>query len=138
MSGCESGGLYGDSMGGVRNQITMSGTNKLHGSAYEFHVIPSLAANTYFNKRTNPVQTLPPQKFDQYGLTIGGPVFIPKLFDCRNKVFFFFVYESLPHSNPSTTTNTVPTDAERKGDFSALLPLGVPMVIWVLTPATAR
>jgi hypothetical protein len=117
---------YGHTIGGVMNQITMSGANKLHGSVYEFHVIPSLAANTYFNKRTSPVQALPPQKFDQYGLTIGGPVFIPKLFDGRNKVFFFFGYEALPDSTPSTTTNTVPTDAERKGDFSALLPLGCP------------
>ena len=117
---------FGHTIGGVMNQITMSGTNKFHGSVYEFHVIPGLAANTYFNKRTNPVQSLPPQKFDQYGLTIGGPVLIPKLFDGRNKVFFFFGYESLPDSTPSTTTNTVPTDAERKGDFSALLPLGCP------------
>jgi hypothetical protein len=117
---------FGHTIGGVMNQITMSGTNKFHGSVYEFHVIPGLAANTYFNKRTSPVQSLPPQKFDQYGLTIGGPVFIPKLFDGRNKVFFFFGYESLPDSTPSTTTNTVPTDAERKGDFSALLPLGCP------------
>jgi hypothetical protein len=119
---------YGHTIGGVMNQITMSGTNKLLGSVYEFHVIPSLAANTYFNKRTSPIQTLPPQKFDQYGLTIGGPVLTPKLFDGRNKVFFFFFFghESLPDSNPSTTTNTVPTDAERKGDFSAPLPLGCP------------
>lgn len=117
---------FGHTIGGVMNQITMSGTNKLHGSLYEFHVLPGLAANTYFNKRTNPIQTLPPQKFDQYGLTIGGPVYIPKFFDGRNKVFFFFGYESLPDSTPSTTTNTVPTDAERSGDFSALLPLGCP------------
>src|ERR1700730_1822194 len=74
---------FGHTIGGVMNQITMSGTNKFHGSVYELHVIPGLAANTYFNKRTNPVQTLPPQKFDQYGLTLGGPVFIPKLFDGR-------------------------------------------------------
>jgi hypothetical protein len=46
----------------------------------------------------------------------------------ETKVFFFFFFghESLPDSNPSTTTNTVPTDAERKGDFSAPLPLGCP------------
>ena len=117
---------FGHTIGGVMNQITMSGTNKLHGSVYEFHVLPGLAANTYFNKRTTPIQTLPPQKFDQYGLTIGGPVFIPKVFDGRGKVFFFFGYESLPDSTPSTTTNTVPTDAERTGNFSALLPLGCP------------
>ena len=117
---------FGHTIGGVMNQITMSGTNKLHGSVYEFHVLSGLAANTYFNKRTSPVQSLPPQEFDQYGLTIGGPVYIPRVFDGRNKVFFFFGYEGLPDSTPSTTTNTVPTDAERKGDFSALLPLGCP------------
>ena len=117
---------FGHTIGGVMNQITMSGTNKLHGSIYEFHVIPAFAADTYFNKHTTPILTLPDQKFNQYGLTIGGPVFVPKVFNGHDKVFFFFAFEDLPDSTPSTTTNTVPTDAERTGDFSALLPLGCP------------
>jgi len=117
---------FGHTIGGVMNQITMSGTNKLHGSLYEFHVIPGLAADTYFNKHNGTIIQLPDQKFNQYGVTVGGPVFIPKVFDGRNKVFFFFAFEALPDSTPSTTTNTVPTDAERTGDFSALLPLGCP------------
>ncbi len=114
---------YGHTIGGVMNQITMSGTNKIHGSVYEFHVLP-LAANSYFNKRNG--LTLPPQKFDQYGVTIGGPVFLPKVFNGQDKLFWYFGYESLPDSTPSTTTQTIPTDAERAGDFSALLPLGCP------------
>ncbi len=117
---------FGHTIGGVMNQITMSGTNKLHGSAYEFHVIPAFAANTYFDKHTSPVIQLPAQEFNQYGVTIGGPVFVPRLFNGHKKVFFFFAFEGLPDSTPSTTTNTVPTDAERTGDFSALLPLGCP------------
>jgi Carboxypeptidase regulatory-like domain/TonB dependent receptor len=114
---------FGHTIGGVMNQITMSGTNRFHGSVYEFHVLP-LAANSYFNKRNG--LTLPAQEFDQYGLTVGGPVWIPKVFDGRNKLFWYFGYESLPDSTPSTSTQTIPTDAERNGDFSALLPLGCP------------
>ena len=116
---------YGHTIGGVMNQITMSGTNRFHGSLYEFHVLP-LAANSYFNKRNNPVLILPAQKFDQYGVTVGGPVWIPKVFNGRDKLFWYFGYESLPDSTPSTSTQTIPTDAERTGDFSALLPLGCP------------
>lgn len=118
---------FGHTIGGVMNQITMTGTNQLHGSAYEFHVLPGLAANTFFNKHTSgKPKVLPPQKFDQYGVTLGGPVYIPKVIDGRNKLFFFFGFESLPDSTPKTSTTTVPTDAERTGDFSALLPLGCP------------
>ncbi len=116
---------FGHTIGGVMNQITMSGTNKFHGSAYEFHVLP-LAANTYFNKHSSPILTLPDQEFDQYGVTAGGPVWIPKVYDGRNKLFWFFGYEGLPDSTPSTSVQTIPTDAERTGDFSALLPLGCP------------
>ena len=52
------------------------------------------------------------QKFNQYGVTIGGPVFVPKLFNGHDKLFFFFAFEDLPDSTPSTTTNTVPTEAD--------------------------
>ncbi len=62
--------------------------------------------------------------FNQYGATIGGPMIIPKLYNGKDKLFFFFAWESLKDSQPNTTFLTVPTAAERQGDFSALLALG--------------
>lgn len=117
---------FGHTIGGVINQVTKSGTNSLHGTAYEFSQISNLDANTYFNDRANPVVKLPVTHFNQYGGTVGGPIFAPKLFDGRNKLFFFFAYEGLRDSQPATTTTTVPTAAERLGDFSQTLAAGCP------------
>ena len=115
---------FGHTIGGVINQITKSGTNGLHGSLYEFYQLTNVNANTYFDKFVaNPASDKPTPGFhyNQYGLTVGGPVFIPKVYDGRNKLFFFFAWEGLKDSTPATTTLTVPTAAERGGDFSALL-----------------
>ena len=116
----------GHTIGGVINQITRSGTNALHGSAYEFYQTAGLDANSYFNKRTNAVR--PNAHFHQYGGTVGGPLFIPKLYDGRNKAFFFFAIEGIRDSSPFTGSPniTVPTAAERMGDFSQTLAAGCP------------
>ena len=113
---------FGHTIGGVINQITKSGTNALHGSVYEFSQVGAIDANLYFNKRNGTVR--PVAHFNQYGFTVGGPVFIPKVYDGKDKLFFFFAFEKLKDSTPATTTLTVPTDAERKGDFSQLLTAG--------------
>jgi hypothetical protein len=113
---------FGHTGGGTMNQILKSGTNMIHGSAWEFNEPNTLAANNYFNNKAglgNPVT-----HYNQYGLAAGGPVMIPKLFDGRNKMFWFFAWEGLKDSQPNTTFLSVATAAERQGDFSALLPLG--------------
>ena len=115
---------FGHTIGGVLNQVTKSGTNQLHGTLYEFSQASALDANTYFNDRGNPVQPLPVTHFNQYGLTVGGPIWVPKVYDGRNKLFFFFAWEGLKDSAPNTYDLTVPTPAEREGDFSSLLALG--------------
>ncbi|MGA7159175.1 MAG: carboxypeptidase regulatory-like domain-containing protein [Acidobacteriaceae bacterium] len=115
---------FGHTIGGVINQITKSGTNHYHGTAYEFSQISDIDANTYFDDRTNPVTKLPVTHYNQYGLTVGGPVSIPKIYNGKNKLFFFFAFEGLKDSQPATTFLTVPTAAERSGDFSALLTAG--------------
>ena len=112
---------FGHTIGGVINQVTKSGTNSLHGTLYEFSQISAIDSNTYFDDRNNPVTPLPVTHFNQYGLTVGGPVWFPKVFNGKNKLFFYFAWEGLKDSAPSTATTTVPTDAERQGDFSALL-----------------
>ena len=112
---------YGHTLGGVVNQVTKSGTNGLHGTIYEFGQVSNLNANLYFNDRSPTHPRTPVFHYNQYGLTVGGPVIIPKLFDGRNKLFFFFAWEGLKDETPISTILSVPTDAERQGDFSALL-----------------
>ena len=113
---------YGHTGGGTVNQITKSGGNKFHGTAYEFNQTSALESRNFFLSRSG--QTLPVGRFNQYGTTLGGPIWIPKVFDGRNKLFFFFAYEGIKDSYPETITTTVPTAAERTGDFSALLNAG--------------
>jgi hypothetical protein len=124
----ESDASYGHTGGGVVNVITKSGTNGFHGALYEFNQTSFLDANGFFtNKSGNP---RPPYHYNQYGLVVSGPVWIPKVFDGRNKMFWMFSYEGLKDSDPANSPletgspvnyATVPTVAERSGDLSALL-----------------
>src|ERR1700723_2398776 len=127
---------FGHTIGGVINQITKSGTNKFHGTLYEFSQISAIDADLYFNDRANPTVPTPVAHFNQYGGTFGGPVLIPKLYNGKDKLFFFFAYEGLKDSTPATTTLTVPTQAERNGDFSQTLAAGCPNG-FANNPATA-
>ncbi|HEX4156386.1 MAG TPA: carboxypeptidase regulatory-like domain-containing protein [Acidobacteriaceae bacterium] len=117
---------FGHTIGGVINQVTKSGTNRLHGTVYEFSQVSDLDANTYFDDRTVPVTKLPVTHYNQYGLTVGGPVRVPKVFNGKDKLFFFFAFEGLKDSQPVTTLTTVPTTAEEGGDFSQTLAAGCP------------
>ena len=112
---------FGHTSGGTINQILKTGTNSLHGSAYEFNEPNTLSANNFFNNKAglgNPVT-----HYNQYGLTAGGPIVVPKLYDGRNKLFWFFAWEGLKDSQPNTTFLSVPTDAERQGNFAGLAQL---------------
>ncbi len=102
---------FGRYTGGVVNFTTKSGTNALHGSAYEFLRNKVLNANTYFNKLAG----LPTPAFtqNQFGANIGGPIL-------KDKLFFFGSYEGFRLRQGLTYTETVPTVAERSGDFSGL------------------
>jgi hypothetical protein len=118
----ESDATYGHSGGAVANQITKSGTNKFHGALYEFNQNNDLAASNFFSKRQGVGPTV--SRYNQFGGTIGGPVWIPKVFNGRDKMFFFFSYEGIEDSQRQTINTTVPTDPERRGDFSALIAPG--------------
>src|ERR1700727_1260999 len=100
---------YGWSSGNVVNIVTKSGSNGFHGDAWEFYANSALDAKYFFNDGPQPA-------FDrnQFGGTIGGPI-------KKNKLFFFAYYEGERQSTPSTSQFTLPTAAERGGDFSALL-----------------
>ncbi len=115
---------FGQVLGGVFNFTTKSGTNQFHGSAYEY--LTNEAFNAY-RPLSTPFATSPraarslDRKHD-YGFTVSGPVRVPWLYDGRNKTFFFFnleKYRNVTRSSGSLTT--VPTDAYRRGDFSAAL-----------------
>lgn len=110
---------FGHTRGGTINQVLKSGTNRLHGSLYEFNQPSNLTANSFFNNRNglgNPVT-----HFNQYGVTAGGPLWIPKVFNGKNKVFWFFAWENDRNSQPNTGFFSVPTAAEKRGDFSQIL-----------------
>jgi Carboxypeptidase regulatory-like domain/TonB dependent receptor len=110
---------YGFSSGNVVNVITKSGTNDYHGDVFEFLRNDDLDANNFFANGAG----IPRKHFErnQFGATFGGPVYIPHLYHGHNKTFFFVDYEGLRASSPVTATQTVPTAAERAGDFSSLL-----------------
>ena len=117
---------YGHTEGGTINQIMKTGTNSFHGSMYEFNQVSRLDAVNFFTNKTG--AAVPVTHFNQYGLTAGAPIVIPKLFNGRNKLFWFFAWENLSDAQPnnstlSTSTSnfaTVPTAAERTGNFSAV------------------
>ena len=96
---------------------TRSGTDQLHGNAYEYFRNTVLNARNYFWPATNPD---PPFKLNQFGGTVGGPIFKSK------KAFFFFAADDLQQrSSPSPITTEYPTAAELKGNFSAFLAKGI-------------
>src|SRR4029077_8107127 len=106
---------FGQIQGGLFNFTTRSGTNQYHGSAYEYF------ANTALNAATPYTGVLPVVHKNDLGFTVGGPVRIPKLYDGRNRTFFFFSYEYYIDRKQGTATATVPTAAMRNGDFSSVL-----------------
>jgi len=114
---------FGRQSGGVVNAITRSGTNELHGSAFEFLRNQALNATNFFSPVVNGKKVQDGLKRNQFGGTIGGPVIFPKLYNGKDKTFFFFSYQStIIKRAPVSALRVVPTAAQKNGDFSALLP----------------
>ncbi|MDQ6699816.1 MAG: carboxypeptidase-like regulatory domain-containing protein, partial [Acidobacteriota bacterium] len=99
------------------NVTTKSGTNNLHGSAWEFVRNSYFDARNYFNPKS---VEQPPFKRNQFGFTIGGPLYVPKVFNGRNKLFFMVNYEGLRERKALVQPATVPPSAWVNGDFSAV------------------
>jgi hypothetical protein len=110
---------WGRFAGGVVNLDTKNGTNGLHGEAYEFLRNKVLNANTFFNNQSG-IGT-PAFTQNQFGVNAGGPIVIPKIYDGRNKTFWFFSYEGFRLRQGQSFVDTVPTVAERAGNFSGLV-----------------
>lgn len=121
----------GQAAGGQIEATLKSGTNHYHGEFWTYLQNAAWNANSWSNN----FQGIPRQHFNQqwYGGNIGGPVWIPKLYNGRGKTFFFLSYERTSTSKNSTTTGQTITNAERTGDFSNS-PDGVPVINGVPTP----
>ena len=112
------GAEYGRSAGGVINVITRSGTKDFHGGLYEFFRNDVLNANDWSNKQQTPAAPRTPFRYNDFGGTIGGPVFIPHVFNqSRQSTFFFFSEELRRVVQQSPVTGVVPDASERAGNF---------------------
>jgi Carboxypeptidase regulatory-like domain/TonB dependent receptor len=98
---------FGRNLGSTTNLITRGGTNSFHGALWEFLRNDAMDASDYF------AQSVQPLKQNQFGGTFGGPI-------ARNKTFFFGYYEGFRNRQGETVPATVPTAAERQGNFSAM------------------
>ncbi len=112
---------FGGMGGGTVQLITKSGGNQFHGAISEFNQLSNLAATPFFTNAAGQKKT--PFGDNQYGLAVGGPIWIPKVYNGRNKLFFFFAYEKYGDRDLYPTYFTVPTAAEKTGNFSRLLSL---------------
>ncbi len=110
---------FGRGLGGTINISLRSGTNEFHGAAFEFLRNDKLDANNFFNVG----RARPPFQQNQFGGAVGGPVYIPKLYNGRNRTFFFADYQGTRIRKGLTRIFTVPTAALRVGDFSGLAPI---------------
>jgi hypothetical protein len=104
---------FGDALGSTTNIITRSGTNQVHGTLWEFLRNDVFDANNYFYT----AQSKEPLKQNQFGATAGGPI-------KKDKTFIFGFYEGFRNRQGETALTTVPSVAQRSGDFSALCPEG--------------
>ncbi len=140
---------FGQVGGGLFNFTARSGTNRLHGTAYGYFENEALNAQQKFafNSAGQHIPVLAKNRQFDYGFAVGGPVIIPKLYDGRNKTFFFLNWEWYRQDNAAGITLTLPTARMRTGDFGEILtgrqlgtdPLGRPIYEnTIYNPATTR
>jgi Carboxypeptidase regulatory-like domain/TonB dependent receptor len=128
---------YGQVAGGMFNFTTKSGTNRFHGSLFEYFVNEDLGAGIPYTDSGHGHLLRPPNRRDDAGGSFGGPVWIPKIYNGRNKTFFFWTFEEFYQNQVvAGVLQTMPTTAMRNGDFSGALtgktlgtdPLGRPIL----------
>ncbi len=116
---------FGQAGSVVINMTMKSGTNAYHGTAFDYFVNEDLNAGDPFTINPSGVGLVRPRnRRNDFGGTLGGPVRIPKLYNGKNKTFFFFNYEEFLEATGYAFTDTVPTTAYLNGDFSAISPNG--------------
>src|SRR5688500_3384562 len=123
----------GHAMSSLVNVSTASGTNKIRGATHWFVKNSAFDAANFFNNKNGTQK--PKYEDNRYGASVGGPVVLPG-YNGRNKTFFHYVWEANKWTLPQTFTGTVPTEAQRRGDFSELLQVGANYQIY--DPATIQ
>lgn len=126
---------FGRQAGGAINMITKNGTRQFHGTAYWNRRHEDMNANTFFNNRSGIQRPL--YRYFVGGYSIGGPIYVPKLWNTSRQRFFFFASQEFTRVKVPTTSATanMPTDLERNGDFSASFN-SVGKLIPVIDPTT--
>ncbi|HWF10310.1 MAG TPA: carboxypeptidase regulatory-like domain-containing protein [Bryobacteraceae bacterium] len=117
---------FGQAGGGLFNITMKSGTNQFHGTAFEYFVNEDLNAGAPFSYTPEGGKYRIRNRRNDFGGTFGGPVWIPKVYDGRNKTFFFYSYEYYKEAQGLTFSDTLPAAAYQAGDFSAISPNGGP------------
>jgi len=124
----------GRTSGGVVSMELKSGTNVLHGTAYEFAKRTFMDASTWFNNYYQLPKAI--HREDQYGFEVGGPLYIPHFYDGRNTTFFMFNWEHYNEVFPTDWTFELPNPAWLQGDFSNFTDASGALIP-VYDPATA-
>jgi hypothetical protein len=101
--------------------VSAGGTNALHGEGLEYNRSRGTAAKAWEDLPASEVPARPPYQRNEYGGNLNGPIFIPHLYNGKNRSFFFASYEGFHLTQSVTLTSTQPTVAERNGDFSCFL-----------------
>ncbi len=107
---------YGRQAGGTLNVSLKAGSNDYHGNVYEFNRNDAYSANTFQANRSGLPKS--PTRYNLWGGTFGGPAWIPKAYQGKDKTFFFVSYEGIRNQDPRAGTRSVPTAEERAGDFT--------------------
>jgi hypothetical protein len=119
--------------------VTKSGTNHFHGDLNEYHRDPSLVANTWFGNNSTPIVPRNHLIQNQFGGAIGGPILLPKLFNGRDRLFFFFDFNDDRIISGAIQQRTVPLDSLRNGIIGYNTPSGTdsatPAQVKALDPA---
>jgi Carboxypeptidase regulatory-like domain/TonB dependent receptor len=126
---------FGRFLGGVINATSRSGSNEIHGTAFDF------IRNSRFNARDFFAADKPEFNYNLFGGSIGGPLTVPGLYKGTNRTFFFFNYEGSREDVPRAFVSTVPTEAQRNGDFSQTsvrLTNGTAAPVTIYDPLTTR
>lgn len=128
---------FGRSGGSMTNIVIRSGTNQIHGTAYEFFRNAALDANQFFARG----QGRPLAAFgsNTFGGSVGGPLMLPRLYDGRNKTFWFTNYEGAREGNAIDFLGSTPTARMRQGDFGEVTqPIYDPFSLATIDGAATR
>jgi hypothetical protein len=108
---------FGRDGGAVVNVLTKSGTNRFHGSGYEYFQTSDFNTNDFFNKARGIAKTDYTKNI--YGASVGGPVLLPRIYNGHDKTFFFADFERQPYRSPgAVNTGLIPTQAQAAGNFA--------------------